>query len=514
MDPWITGIIGALAGGGAGFWLFYIMQRSRAERMIREARAHAEQEAGATRRDAELRVKEEVLKRREELERELAAQRQELTTSERRLAKREDTLDQKLHLLDRKEQFLQKNETRLVDLQSKQEQARSELAKLLERQKSELQRVSGMSRDEACRILIERVEGELQQEITVLTKRYMERAKESIDEKGRDMLLTVIQRNTAEFVSDSTVSTISIPSDDLKGRIIGREGRNIRAFEGAAGVDVIVDDTPGVVVVSSFDGVRREVARQAMERLVQDGRIHPARIEELIKKVESEVLSGIEKAGREAVIELRLGKVHGRIIGLLGRLLYRTSYGQNVLNHSKEVAWMCGLLAAELGLNAKLAKRCGLLHDIGKAVDHELEGTHPQIGAETAGKCGERPEVVNAIASHHNDVPVESVYGVLVQIGDAISAARPGARRESMERYVQRLEALETIATAQEGVEKAFAIQAGRELRVVLEADRISDDAALPLARKIAQQIEDELSYPGEIRVTVIREKRFVEYAR
>jgi ribonuclease Y len=491
------------------------MERIRADCVAAESKANeARKEVQAARRELDVRVKDEVFKRKEALEKELDGQRQALKAQEGRVEKREDNLDRKLAMIDKKERYLadleQRSAKRGEEAAAKLEQAEG----VLEEQNRVLRRISGMSHEEARKAVLERVNQELDTEIGELSERRLQRARESSDAEARKLMVQTMQRCAAETASNNLVATVDLPGDDMKGRIIGREGRNIRAFEKATGVDVIVDDTPGVVVVSGFDSVRRETARLALTKLVTDGRIHPARIEEVVAQTEKEMEQLIEESGRQAALDLGVGNVPPKLVGVLGRLRYRTSYGQNVLQHSVEVASLCGLLAAEMKLDAQLAKRIGLLHDVGKALDQDMEGTHPAIGADLAGKAGEKPVVVNAIAAHHEDVPAESLYAILVQVGDAISASRPGARRESLERYIKRLERLEEIANTYDGVEKAFAIQAGRELRVMAKADKLSERDCNRICREIAKEIEEELSYPGDVKVTMIRENRFVEYAR
>ena len=380
--------------------------------------------------------------------------------------------------------------------------------------KDALYRISGLTPQDARVQLFERLEQELDRESASLVERKIEQTKEISEQKAREIISTAIQRCAVEHTTESVVSTIDLPSDEMKGRIIGREGRNIRAFEKATGVDVIVDDTPGVVVLSAFDSVRREMARQAMEELVADGRIHPARIEEVVADTEKEMARIIDETGRQAALDQGLAELPAKLITTIGRLRFRTSYGQNVLQHSAEVAALCALMAGELKLDARIARRVGLLHDIGKALDQDSEGTHPALGADLAAKSGENEIVVNAIAAHHGDIPVKSLYALLVQAADAASAARPGARRESLDRYIKRIERLEEIAQTHAGVEKAFAIQAGRELRVMAKADKMNESECARACRQIAKEIEEELNYPGEVRVTMIRENRFVEYAR
>jgi ribonuclease Y len=371
-----------------------------------------------------------------------------------------------------------------------------------------------MSAEQAKAQLFAALEHELEGEAAVIVERILTEARDNANQKVREITLTAIQRYAAEHTCDSTVSTVDIPSDDMKGRVIGREGRNIRAFEKVTGVDVIVDDTPGVVVVSAFDPIRREVARLSLERLVQDGRIHPGRIEEIVDSTRKELEKELIDIGKRAAVEANVSGLQRKQLDLLGRLKYRTSYGQNVLQHSIEVAYLCQIMADELGLDGRLARRCGLLHDIGKAVDHEVEGGHPKIGADICKRLKERPEVLNAIAGHHGDVDPISPYTPLVTAADAISASRPGGRRESLERYIQRLEQLETIANSHNGVKQAYAIQAGREIRVIVDADRVNDALAAKLARDIAKRVEEEMTYPGEVKISVLREMRAVEYAR
>ncbi|MFH1998667.1 MAG: ribonuclease Y, partial [Planctomycetota bacterium] len=389
-----------------------------------------------------------------------------------------------------------------------------ELKELIEKEKEVLLNLSKMTREEAIGLLMSKLEEETKEEIGARLQKEQNYLKENIDKLTRKILETSIQRCAVSYTSDSLVATVDIPNDDMKGRVIGREGRNIRAIEKATGVDIIVDDTPGVIVVSCFDNVRREIARRSLEKLILDGRIHPSRIEELVTQTKKEVDDDIRETGKTVLAEMDVHNINGRITRLLGRLKYRTSYGQNVLKHSIEVAYIASAIAADLRLSPKLAKRCGLLHDIGKALDHELEGGHPAIGSDMARRCDERKEVVNAIASHHEDVPPESVYAVITQIADAISAARPGARRETMEKYIKRLERLEEVASGFEGVIHTYAIQAGREVRVIVNADKVDDNESMQVCRKIAKKIEEELSYPGEVKVTLIRETRITEYAR
>jgi len=507
--------------GGAGLVLgslvAYLLLKAKQKNSAASAQKvidDAQREAEKVKKDAAISVKGEVFLQKENFEKETRTTRNELRKVEKRLEKREDNLDKKADLIDKKEQYLEKLVRKNTEKEKTLIEKDDELAGMMEKQTNELERISGVGREEAKRLLLDRLESDIEHESAKLIQRAAVQAKETAEKKAQKLIVEAIQRCSAECAAENTVSTIDLPNDDMKGRIIGREGRNIRAFEKATGVDVIVDDTPGVVVISGFDGVRREIARRAMEKLVTDGRIHPGRIEDLVKKTEAEVQKVIQETGEQTVLEQGLRGIHHREMNLLGRLRYRTSYGQNVLHHSKEVSILCGLLAGELKLNVKLAKRAGLLHDIGKAIDYEVEGSHPELGADIARRCDECHEIVNAIAAHHEDVPPESLYAILVQAADAISAARPGARRESLEKYIQRLEKLEEIANSYEGVEKSFAIQAGREVRVVVRPEKIPENNAIKLCRDIAGEIEKELSYPGEIKVTLIRETRVVEYAR
>lgn len=440
--------------------------------------------------------------------------RAELKEIEKRLSKREDNIESKLDTLETKEKNLEqlrsKMNARIEEIEKKEEH----LADLLGQRREELLKITKMSFDDARVALFDDLRVELEHETAQIIEQSVQTAKDEAMARSREITLTAIQRYANEHTADSTVSTVDIPSDDMKGRVIGREGRNIRAFERATGVDVIVDDTPGVVVVSAFDPVRREIARRTLERLVQDGRIHPGRIEELAELVGKELEEELFEAGKKAAIDANVGGLHRKQLDLLGRLKYRTSYGQNVLQHSIEVAFLCQAIADELGLDGRLARRCGLLHDLGKAIAHDVEGGHPKVGAEFCKKFNERPEVINAIAAHHGDIPSTSAYTPIVMAADAISAARPGARRESLERYVQRLQELEEIAKAPEGVKEAYAIQAGREIRVIVDARKVDDAMAAKIAHDVAKEVEEKMTYPGEIRVTVLREIRAVALAR
>jgi len=517
VTPWI--VVGIVVGvviaalGAVLLWLgrsrFLTSQRE-AERVLTEART----EADVIRKAANVDAKAELLRGQEQMRKEGDVLRNELKETEKRLAKREDNLEAKLDTLNTKERNLEQSQKKLASQLEQITQREAELDALIAQRRERLLEVSGMSADEAKRTVLRELQSELDHEAEELIQKSVTVAKEDAEKRSREIILTAIQRYAMEHTCESTVSTVDIPSDDMKGRVIGREGRNIRAFEKATGVDVIVDDTPGVVVVSAFDPVRREVARQTLERLIQDGRIHPGRIEEIAEAVRKEIEEDIMEAGKKAAVEANVGGLHRKQIDLLGRLKYRTSYGQNVLRHSLEVAFLCQIIADELGLDGRLARRCGLLHDIGKAIDHEVEGSHPRIGADFCRKFNEKPEVVNAVEAHHGDVPATSPYTPIVMAADAISAARPGGRRESLERYVQRLEQLEQIAKVDPGVREAFAIQAGREIRVIVDAKRVDDATASRIARDIAKQIEQQMTYPGEIKVTVLREVRAVAVAK
>ncbi|RME05145.1 MAG: ribonuclease Y [Planctomycetota bacterium] len=489
-----------------------VLKRSKetAESILQEAKREAE----AKLQDAQQQAREEFTRRREEFEAEIGEKKKELRIHEKRLSKREDNLDKKLDVVTKKERFLENKEQKLQNWENKLQQLEEKKQQLIDEQNKLLQKISGLSREEGIKLYLSRLEKEVEHEAATMIANIVENAKEEANAKVRRILATAIQRVAVEHTRETVVSTVELPNEEMKGRIIGREGRNIRAFEQVTGVDVIVDDTPGIVVISCFDSVRREIARRALEKLILDGRIHPARIEEIVENTKKEVNYIIMEAGKQAVYDLNLSNMHSKMIQLVGRLKFRTSYGQNVLQHSIECAHLCGAIAGELGLDVTLAKRCGLLHDIGKAVDHDMEGGHPEIGAILGKRYDERPEVINSIASHHEDVPQETIYAVITQVADAISGSRPGARGESLERYIKRLEKLESIATSIPGVRQAYAIQAGREIRVIVNSEKINDKHAAKICRDIAKTIEQELTYPGEVKVTVVREVRVTEYAR
>ena len=478
-----------------------------AEARSREIIEEALKTAETKKREALLEAKEESLRTKNELERETKERRAELQHYENRVLSREENLDRKQAALEKKEASLTAREEEL----SKQ---KAEVAKLNEQRVQELERISGLTSEQAKEYLLKIVEEDVKHETAVMIKEMESRAKEEADKKAKEYVVTAIQRCAADHVSETTLSVVQLPNDEMKGRIIGREGRNIRTLETLTGVDLIIDDTPEAVILSGFDPIRREVARIALEKLIVDGRIHPARIEEMVEKAQKEIETIIREEGEAAVLEVGVHGIHSELVRLLGKMKYRTSYGQNALKHSIEVAHLSGLLASELGLDVRLAKRAGLLHDIGKAVDHEMEGSHIQLGAELCRKYKESPIVINAVESHHGDVEPTSLIACLVQAADTISAARPGARRETLQTYTTRLTQLENIANNFKGVEKSFAIQAGREIRVMVVPDQITDTDMVLLARDIAKQIESELEYPGNIKVSLIRESRVIDYAK
>jgi len=506
--------VGLLIGYGSARFLDKFRLNS-ARARVAEISDNARKEASNLVKEADLKAKDELFKKREEFNREAEQARTELREQERRLEKREDSVDQKHQALLKKERVVDHGERKLKERRVEVERRQQELETLLKEETQKLHEISTLNREQAEAMLLERLDKELKDEVASRIQKHEESVRAVSEQQARKILAIAIQRYAAEHTADTTVSTVDIPSDDMKGRIIGREGRNIRTFEKCTGVDVIVDDTPGVVIVSAFDNVRRESARLALTKLIQDGRIHPSRIEEVVKETQEEMDKHIMEVGRQAVQEANVGPLHDKLVHLLGRLKFRTSYSQNVLQHSLEVAHLCGMMAEELGLDGRLARRCALLHDIGKAADHEMEGGHPKIGAELAKRYGETSkEVLHAIVGHHDDVTIDHVYTVLVAAADAISASRPGARRETLEKYVKRLEELEAVACGFPGVEHAYAIQAGREVRVIADASRTSDSDAVKVCRDIAKAIEEQLNYPGEIKVTVVRETRAVDFAR
>jgi len=514
------GLVFMLVGALAAYFIG-IVRNSLAESKLEKARAMTKQaledaykKAEVIKKDAEIEAKDMLFKMRQEFEKESRIRKDELNTIERRVSQKEENLDRRVDLLEKKEDSL---EAKLKDLRNRENEIKNKethLDKLIGEEKERLQKVSSMSAEEAKILLLSRLEQDLNQEKAVLIKRMEADVKETSSKKAREIISSAIQSCAVDQTVETTVSVVSLPSEEMKGRIIGREGRNIRAFEIATGVDVIIDDTPEAVTISGFDPVRREVARLSLEKLITDGRIHPGRIEEIVEKTKHDLDIKIKEEGEKALYDVGVHNVHPELVKIIGRLKYRTSYGQNILQHSKEVALLMGEMALELGLDPKIAKRAGMLHDVGKAIDQQTEGTHASLGADLARKYGEIPIIVEAIAAHHEEAVSTSLYGVLAIAADAISASRPGARRETLETYVKRLEKLESIATLYKGVEKAYAIQAGREVRVVVIPDKISDADATVLAREIKKKIEEGMEYPGQVKVTVIRETRAIEYAK
>ncbi len=512
---WIA--VAAIAGLVVGI----LIKRGMAESKIREAEESAKKIIKDAERDAEtkkkellLEAKDKLYQQRSDFEKEIKDGRAELNTLEKRLIQKEDYLEKKTDSLEKRDGDLNRKEKEMANREKALVEKEQRYDDGLAEQVRRLEQVAGMSSEEARKELLARMEGEATLEGAKMVKRIEDEAKSTADKKSKEIMALAIQRYASDYVAESTTSLVNLPNDEMKGRIIGREGRNIRALEAATGIDLIIDDTPQAVIVSGFDPVRREIARLSIERLMADGRIHPGRIEEVVDKVRKELDDAMREEGEKAAFDLAIHGIHPEIIKLIGRLKYRTSYGQNVLMHSREVAFLAGVMAAELGVDTKLAKRAGLLHDIGKAVDHEIEGTHAGIGHDLAKKYGENQKVLNAIMAHHGDEPFSCVESVLVAAADALSAARPGARRETLETYVKRLEKLEEVATSFKGVEKCYAIQAGREIRVIVKPEDVDDISAAQISREIAKKIEEEMAYPGQIKVTVIRESRYVEFAK
>ena len=521
VDKWLYLIIGIVAGlilGGICISIFYKRGLSSQQKQLKEDLAksladsekiiaNAQKEGESNKRELLLQAKEEISKARYELENEAREKRQDIAKERNRLEQKEENIERIQSSIEKKQQEIEAKQARVSELEQRARELEA-------RKQTELEKVSGLSISDARALVLEAAEREYSHDLAAMLKQMEERTKQDADRIAKDIIVNSIQRYASDYVSEVTVSVVNLPNDEMKGRIIGREGRNIRAIETITGVDLIIDDTPEAIILSSFDPIRREIARLTIEKLVVDGRIHPARIEEMVKKSEKELSQVMKQEGERAVFDTGVMNLNPELIKTLGRLKYRTSYGQNVLQHSIEVAWIAGLMASELGLDVNLAKRAGLLHDIGKAVDFEQEGTHVQLGVDIAKKYHESPDVINAIEAHHGDVEPKSAVAVLVAAADAISAARPGARRENLETYIKRIEKLEEIATSFDGVEKSYAIQAGREIRVIVSPDKVSDDEMVIKARQICKRIEDELSYPGQVKVNVIRETRATDIAK
>ena len=506
----VTTLVAAVLGVLGGYFIRKKIAEAKissAEEASKKLLDEAQRNAESKKKESLIEAKEEIHRFRNEVDKEMKERRAEVQRMERRLVQKEENLDRKIESLEKKEENLERKETEL-------EETQETLNDLYRKQLAELERLSGLSQDEAKSLLLSNVEEEIRHETAMLIKDLQQQAKEDADKNAREIISLAIQRCAADHAAETTVSVVALPNDEMKGRIIGREGRNIRTLETLTGIDLIIDDTPEAVILSGFDPVRREVARIALEKLIADGRIHPARIEEMVEKAQKEVEQRIKDAGEQATFETGIHGIHPEVVKLLGRLRYRTSYGQNVLKHSIEVAHLAGIMAAELGVDVTLAKRAGLLHDIGKAVDHEVEGPHVTIGADIAKKYRESADVINAIGAHHGDEEPKTIQAILVAAADAVSAARPGARRETLESYLKRLTRLEEIADSFEGVDKSYAIQAGREVRIIVKPDKIDDLASIRLVRDIVKRIESELEYPGQIKVTVIRETRAVDFAK
>ncbi len=513
-------IILIVAGFAIGFGIAYWIRGKVVSHKIKAANEEAKRINEEARRqsetllkEADIEIKDRLFKMKNEFDAETKETRTDLKQRERRIGQKEENLDRKLEQFERRDRDLSKKEKKFTNREDKIKQDETRYKELIEEQKIQLEKISGLTAEQAKDLLIKAMENEARHDGAKMIKRIENEAKENADKKAKKIIATAVQRYAADFVADRTVSVVQLPSDEMKGRIIGREGRNIRALEAVTGIDLIIDDTPEAVILSGFNPVRREVARIALSRLIADGRIHPARIEDVVKKVEQEVDGTIKEAGEQAAFDLGVHGIHPELIKYIGRLKYRTSYAQNVLQHSVEVGFLTGIMAAELGLNQKLARRMGLLHDLGKAADHEVEGPHAVIGSKLAKKFGESGKIVNAIAAHHEDITPTTVYDFIVQAADGLSGARPGARKELLENYIKRLEELENIANSFNGVANSYAIQAGREIRVMVESDIVSDENATLLSRDIVKRIEESLTFPGQIKVMVIRETRSVAYA-
>lgn len=513
----VIALVSAALGGGLTVLVLFLSGRKTivdADRRAQEILDQAKRDADNSRKQLLLEAKEDALRERERALVEVDAARKELRDSEREIQMARDQIERREGDLAKRERLLETAQRRAADLADQCDRRKASLDKVIAEQRSLLERITGLSKEEAKRLFLDRLDRDLEEDVGFRLAEHEKRIRSESFERSKEIVLTAVQRYAAEHVAASTVSTVDIPSDDMKGRIIGREGRNIRAFEKATGVDVVVDDTPGVVVVSAFDNVRREIGRLSLQKLIADGRIHPTRIEEVVAETREEMEAHILEMGKKAAQEAGVSKLNERFLELLGRLKFRTSYSQNVLNHSVEVAHLCGVLADEIGYDPALARRCGLLHDVGKALDHEMEGGHPKIGADIARRCGENETVVHAIQDHHDDLRIERPYTVLVAAADAISASRPGARRETLEKYIKRLQDLEAVACEFEEVDSAYAIQAGREVRILVDAAKTTDQTAAKVCRDIAQAIQQRVDYPGEVKVTVLRETRATEYAR
>ena len=517
----VVWIVFSLVIAAAAFFGGSFLQKRLSQQTTRDSQkdadklmAESKKKIRAMEKDAELRVKEQELQSKIVFEKEIKERNQELTNLEKRFSQKEENLEKKITLVDTKEVDVNQRERNLIVREKTAESLENKRSELVNECLNKLENLAGMSTQEAKKQLLESMESEAKHEAAKMIKQVIDEASSKADKEAKKIIALSIQRLASDFVSERTVSTVILPNDDMKGRIIGREGRNIRALEAVTGVDFIVDDTPEAVILSAHNPVRREIARITLERLIADGRIHPGRIEELVVKVEEEVEKSIQQTGEQATFDVGVHGIHPEVIKLLGRLKFRTSFAQNVLAHSLEVAYISGIIAAELGQNIKLAKRAGLLHDIGKAVDHELEGSHANLGMELLRKYGESQKIIHAVGAHHDELDEHTILSIIVQAADALSGARPGARREMLETYIRRLDDLERIAKSHEGIEQSYAIQAGREIRIIVETSQVSDEDALVLSRDIAKQIENEMTYPGQIRVTVIREMRAVEYAK
>lgn len=514
-------VLGMLVAAAVGVVIGNVMRKkmtdsstAKAEEQATRVLEDAKREADTLLKEASLQAKDVVYQAKADFERDTKDKRRDLQALEKRLQQKEENLDKKMALYDQRDADHVKREQTLANREQALVQKEEKIGQLVDEQLRKLENISGMTAAEAKRVLMETMESEAKLDVAKRIKAIEEEARETADKKSKEIMALAIQRYAGEYVAERTVSVVALPSDEMKGRIIGREGRNIRALEAATGIDLIIDDTPEAVILSGFNPIRREVAKISLEKLIADGRIHPGRIEEVVAKAEEEVELAIKEAGEQAAFDLGVHGIHPEVLKLIGRLRYRTSYSQNVYQHSLEVAFLCGIMAAELGINVKQAKRAGLLHDLGKAVDHEIEGSHAVIGADLARKYGESPKIVHAIMAHHEDEKPATVLAVLVQAADALSGARPGARREMMETYVKRLEDLERIATSFAGVSNSFAIQAGREIRVMVSSEQVTDEQAVVLAKDIAKKVEAEMTYPGQIKVNVIRETRAIDYAR